>query len=86
MTPHQECECGNVEMWKPRKKQKKKSNKSTFAATGGKQEGDANESDKDNVGMSGADVKDSLNDDLQTKKIVDQTRAVRKSVNMCRRM
>ncbi|EDS29209.1 glutamate receptor 7 [Culex quinquefasciatus] len=49
---------------------------------GGKLKGDVkgpNESDKDDVGRSDADVEDSLNDDLQTKKIVDQTRAVRKS-------
>lgn len=86
MTPHPECECGNVET---KEKAEKKSNKLTFAAAGGKLKGDVkgpNESDKDDVGRSDADVEDSLNDDLQTKKIVDQTRAVRKSVNMCRRM
>ncbi|EDS33363.1 conserved hypothetical protein [Culex quinquefasciatus] len=54
----------------------------TVKLAGGKLRGDvkgANESDKDDVGRSDADVEDSLNDDLQTKKIVDQTRAVRKS-------
>ncbi|EDS30282.1 conserved hypothetical protein [Culex quinquefasciatus] len=79
MTPHPECECGNVET---KEKAEKKSNKLTFAAAGGKLKGDVkgpNESDKDDVGRSDADVEDSLNDDLQTKKIVDQTRAVRKS-------
>ncbi|EDS41500.1 conserved hypothetical protein [Culex quinquefasciatus] len=65
--------------------------RSTFAAAGVKPEGDvkgANESDKDDVGMSDADVEDSLNNDLQTKKIVDQTKAVRKihAFFTCRRM